>query len=135
MLCSRRAERRVTDFWPIKGDELCKLEIDGVPPSDNLVYRTGNSRNRFALYLSDKGSQWKQLVSFYAMSSGLKPTAEPVALKIEIYFPDRRKRDVQNYLKLTCDALQGHLYFDDCQISKLTLEKKAGPAKTIIKWK
>jgi len=37
-----------------------------------------------------------------------------------------------NYIKLTCDALQGIAYLDDKQIHKLTLVKRYGESKTEI---
>lgn len=45
----------------------------------------------------------------------------PVHFRMETHMPDRRRRDVQNYLQQVCDALEGVVYVDDWQIHKLTL--------------
>lgn len=44
-------------------------------------------------------------------------------VKIDLYFKDKRRRDVDNYNKLVLDALEGIVYEDDKQIQKLIVEK------------
>lgn len=39
-----------------------------------------------------------------------------VRLDATLYFPDHRRRDVQNYSKLVSDAMSGVVFTDDCQI-------------------
>jgi crossover junction endodeoxyribonuclease RusA len=44
-------------------------------------------------------------------------------MKIYIYPPDKRKRDIDGILKATLDSLQkAAVYDDDCQIKKLYCE-------------
>lgn len=46
-----------------------------------------------------------------------------VSLKIELHMGDLRKRDWDNYHKLSMDALNGIMWVDDSQITKVTVEK------------
>ncbi len=57
-------------------------------------------------------------------AGGRKPLAGKLAVEVEIYPPDNRRRDVDNIQKALLDALQhGGAYVDDSQIVKLSLEK------------
>jgi len=47
----------------------------------------------------------------------------PVSVTIALYFGDKRARDIDNYHKLSLDALSGIVYADDSQIQKMTVEK------------
>ncbi len=44
-------------------------------------------------------------------------------LKVEVVYGDRRRRDVQNIFGSVCDALNGVLYEDDCQIRRVAAQK------------
>jgi Holliday junction resolvase RusA-like endonuclease len=112
-----------------------KIIIDNIPPSDNLVYRKGNARNRFAMYLTVEGKAWKEEIAL--RTNKYTPIDKQVEVRIEITFPNRRRCDVQNRIKLTLDALQGNVYKDDSQVVDLRLIKKykKGIKKTIIEWR
>ena len=45
-------------------------------------------------------------------------------LTVEVWFPDRRRRDIQNVLKQPLDALEGVAYLDDCNIWSLSVERR-----------
>lgn len=48
----------------------------------------------------------------------------PIALEIDVFPPDKRKRDLDNVLKVTLDALQNAgLFDDDYQVSRLFVER------------
>jgi Holliday junction resolvase RusA-like endonuclease len=49
--------------------------------------------------------------------------AGPVRLEARFWLPDRRKRDISNFVKLLGDGLSGVVYFDDQQIEHETLIK------------
>jgi len=61
-----------------------------------------------------------------------------IVIEANIYFWDRRTRDIDNYNKLWMDSLSGILYEDDKQIIGLILYKhydKENPRITIdVKW-
>ena len=98
-----------------------KIRIDQLPPSDNSVYRR---RGGYGMYLTQEGKAWKELVSI--MANKFKPLEGEVAISLEFVFTDKRRRDAQNHIKLTLDALQGHFYLDDSQIHHLTVIKRYG---------
>ena len=43
----------------------------------------------------------------------------PVEVSLDVYFPDKRRRDLDNVLKAVMDALNGVAYQDDSQIVRL----------------
>ena len=56
----------------------------------------------------------------------LKPLDGPLEIFIDVYPPDRRRRDVDNVQKALLDALaHGGAYHDDSQIARLTIERQA----------
>lgn len=50
-----------------------------------------------------------------------KPLTGSIRIEIELYFGDRRKRDWDNFHKLTVDSLTGIVWEDDCQIREATV--------------
>jgi len=44
-------------------------------------------------------------------------------LSLELYFGDKRVRDIDNYNKLILDALSGLVFEDDKQIQELNIKK------------
>lgn len=53
---------------------------------------------------------------------GQRPTMrDKVCVTITLYEPDKRRRDVSNYLKMAMDALVRVCFVDDSQIDKLTV--------------
>jgi crossover junction endodeoxyribonuclease RusA len=55
----------------------------------------------------------------------MKPLSGNLSVAIDMYPPDRRRRDVDNIQKSLLDALMhGGAYHDDSQISKLTIERR-----------
>ena len=98
-----------------------KLAVDQLPPSDNSVYRR---RGGYGMYLTQEGKDWKELIE--TLSRKYQPTDQEVAVCLEFVFTDKRRRDCQNHIKLTLDALQGHFYLDDSQIHHLTVIKRSG---------
>lgn len=46
-----------------------------------------------------------------------------IRIHIIFYFWDKRRRDLDNYLKIILDSMTWLVYNDDCQIQKLVLEK------------
>lgn len=60
---------------------------------------------------------------------------EDIEMDVSLYFPDRRRRDVDNYHKLSLDSLEEIVYKNDVQIVKMTIEKfidKKNPRIEII---
>lgn len=61
-------------------------------------------------YQWEAKSQWKG-----------KPLAGDIEVSITLYFGTKRKADLDNFNKLSLDALTGVAYLDDSQIAKLHL--------------
>lgn len=51
------------------------------------------------------------------------PITENISIRVRLYFGDRRKRDWDNYHKLSMDALSGIVFVDDVQIVSALVEK------------
>jgi len=52
-----------------------------------------------------------------------KPLTKEIDLRIELFFGDNRKRDIDNYNKILLDAFTGILWIDDSQIQSLLIIK------------
>jgi Holliday junction resolvase RusA-like endonuclease len=76
------------------------------------------------MYLTAGGRAWKEQVEW--LVKHFKPLEGKVAVSLEFVFTDKRRRDAQNHIKLTLDALQGYFYKDDSQIHYLTVIKRHG---------
>lgn len=87
---------------------------------DNRRYGLAAGR----IVLSRRYRAAKGAVHLLALGQVARPRprfpAEPVRLHVDLYAPDRRRRDLQNLAKLLCDALQGTVYADDAQIAEIT---------------
>jgi len=96
-----------------------------IPPSVNHYWMTSGKRR----YLSTEGRAWKELVSVCLRVPSIPLDRwihfdSPLEMEVTFTFPDNHRRDIDNYLKGTLDALTGILYKDDSQIIKLTVQKQ-----------
>ena len=58
----------------------------------------------------------------------------PVELSIACVFGDLRRRDLDNVVKAVCDGLNGVAYADDCQVTRISAERRQGSSEcTIVK--
>ena len=93
------------------------------PPSINHYWRMVNGR----MLISREGRAFRRRVCSVLAALGAKPLSGPLAVRIEVYPPDARRRDIDNVQKALLDALQhGGAYHDDSQIVRLIAEKQ-GP--------
>ncbi len=98
---------------------VIELELP-YPPSANHLYRRVGSR----MLISREGRKFRQRVCAILATTGVRQFDGPIRLQIEIYPPDRRRRDVDNAQKAILDSLQhGGLYRDDSQVAKLEIER------------
>lgn len=101
-----------------------EITLKGNPQSTNHIYKSV-CRGRFAsVYMSEAGKKLKksyqdQLKKQYKG----KPKKGDIDLRIEIFFGDKRVRDIDNYNKLVLDACSKILWVDDSQIQSLLLIK------------
>jgi crossover junction endodeoxyribonuclease RusA len=91
---------------------LVKLELPW-PPSANHYYRRVGPRT----LISRAGREFRRQVAQILATRHLSPALSRLAVTVEVFPPDRRKRDADNLLKSLLDALQhGGAFPDDSRI-------------------
>lgn len=91
------------------------------PPSVNHYYRHVGAK----VLISREGRKYREMIVSRFRSEDVKTFRCPVEISIELYPPDRRRRDADNSLKCLLDALtHGGLYGDDSQIIRLVVTKR-----------
>ena len=112
-----------------------------MPPSVNQIWRPGIKYGKPHIYLSDAARNYGHLVKI--VSRWCNPYICNVALEVYVYRP-KNIGDIDNYLKVMLDNLQGGLYVNDKQITELHIYKrvdrdnprvevKAWPARELTK--
>jgi len=84
------------------------------PPSGNRYWRHVGTR----VVLSAEARAYKADVACIMMEAWIEPTTLPVRLEVHVYRP-RRAGDLDNTLKVLCDALNGYAWVDDKQIVEI----------------
>jgi len=101
-------------------NKLQKIILLGNPLSTNHIYK----RHGNFIYLSKEGKNLKESYMWQIKSQYRgEPLIGSVKLTVELYFGDKRIRDIDNYNKLLLDACSGLLFIDDKQITELTIKK------------
>ena len=100
---------------------MTHILINCCPPSVNHSYRAYRGR----VVLSKRAREFKEIVAENLPEEFVKITGK-VKLDITFSFKDRRKRDIDNYLKVLLDSLKGLAFEDDDQIYELTVKKHIG---------
>ena len=99
------------------------FSFDFAIPSTNTYYRKFQNR----MIISEKGRQFKTDIAFLCKNLKLKKTFGKVSIEVEMFFKDKRKRDIDNYAgKALFDAIKDVLIEDDDQIYEMTARKKIG---------
>jgi len=89
------------------------------PPSVNHYYRRVGHRT----LISREGRKYRNEVCAILRDLHLSPLDGELAMTVDAYPPDKRRRDADNILKSLLDALQhAGAYYDDSQIKKLSVE-------------
>ena len=112
------------------------LEFDlPFPPSINQYYRRTGKRT----LISRNGRAFREKVCSIIANSGIEKLDGPLEVHLELYPPDKRKRDVDNYQKSLLDAMEkGGVYKNDSQIIRLETTKcepVAGGGVIVRIWK
>jgi crossover junction endodeoxyribonuclease RusA len=90
------------------------------PPSANTYWRNLSDRT----LISRKGRRYRKEVAALLMLERARPMLGALILRVKVYPPDRRKRDLDNILKALLDALEhGGAFEDDNQIAALHIER------------
>lgn len=107
------------------------LDVD-IPPSVNNLYGTtvftdrgGNQRSR--RYLTADGRFYKEHVGWEAKSKanakGWEYKGGRIALAIGLIFPNKRRRDISNCIKIIEDAIAEVLGFDDRVVDSVLVQR------------
>lgn len=120
------------NFWAdFQGGEERILTLP-YPPSVNHIWRHVVIKGTVRTLLSKEGREYKAKVR--GGIGGENDTfAGRLAVRIIVYPPDRRKRDIENVCKILCDSLSREIkggklvfsgvWFDDSQIDVLHVER------------
>ena len=89
------------------------------PPSTNRYWRTFQGR----MIISAEGRSYRKAVADQVLiQRGAKHLEGPLVVVIEAWRPDNRRRDLDNLLKATLDAMtHAGVYEDDSQIVDLRI--------------
>lgn len=100
------------------------------PPSINHYYRYVGGRP----LISKSGREYRKRVVGAVEDELLSPLDGRLDLSIDVYPPDRRRRDLDNVQKPLLDALQhAGVYLDDSQIDRLlTVRQKVVAGGQVI---
>ena len=99
---------------------MLELELP-YPPSVNHYWRRVGART----LISRGGRAFRQSVCAILAARGIQPMDGPLEVLIDVYPPDRRRRDIDNLQKALLDALaHGGAYHDDSQIARLTVQRR-----------
>jgi len=99
---------------------MIELELP-YPPSVNHYWRRVGART----LISRGGRAFRASVCSILAGCGIEPMDGPLSVEIDVYPPDRRRRDIDNLQKALLDALaHGGAYHDDSQIARLTVQRR-----------
>lgn len=100
------------------------------PPSINRYWRHVGTR----VLISKAGRRYRSDVAAVLTAERVKPLEGELAVQIDVFPPDRRRRDLDNTLKALLDAMQGGAYVDDNQIGELHVERHhvEKPGKVVV---
>lgn len=90
------------------------------PPSVNSYY----THTRNGIFIGKKGVQYRKDSSLCIVEQlgDIDTISEPLHMEVVLYPPDRRKRDLDNYMKCLLDAItHAQLWEDDSQIDQLSI--------------
>ncbi|MEV2911552.1 RusA family crossover junction endodeoxyribonuclease [Paenibacillus larvae] len=94
-----------------------RLVLEGLVPSVNHMYRNAYKGKRAIRVLSQEAREWYEetviLASDWRKKNGWKTAGGKVIVRLWFYFPDRRRRDTHNGLKILLDALEDARFYDD----------------------
>ena len=113
------------------------------PVSTNMYYRSIIVRGHVQVLISKAGRLYRQDVGRALFVNRIDPLAGPLAMDLDLYPPDNRKRDVDNVQKPILDSLKRHkkdkgqlawlFSNDDSQVRRLLTEFRTNwPAGKVV---
>lgn len=93
------------------------------PPSVNHYWRQNYKRGH--TYISQEGLTYRDRVFVLVRNKRVKTMKGRLRVVVEVYPPDRRRRDLDNTQKALNDSMQNARVFeDDCQIDDLRIIRR-----------
>jgi Holliday junction resolvase RusA-like endonuclease len=101
------------------------ITLKGQPLSTNHIYKH-TCRGRFAsVYMSSDGKALKEnYIKQLSKQWKEEIIKDELSIHYVLYFGDKRKRDIDNHLKIIQDSLSGIVFEDDSQIKELYVRKE-----------
>ena len=101
-----------------------KITLSGNPISTQTIYKY-TCRGKFGnLYMTKRGKDLKEQYQWEAKQQWLEDIITGnCAVKVDLYFKDKRRHDCDNYNKLILDSLENIVYKNDDQIQELLIRK------------
>lgn len=101
------------------------IVLSGTPPSTSSIYKYRNAGKFIQGYMSAEGKTKKEIYQWEMKSQWRDKTLnEDIDIDVTYYFPDKRRRDWDNFGKLWMDAGTGIIWVDDSQIINAYVHKK-----------
>ena len=103
------------------------------PPTVNTYWRANGNRR----FISAAGKKFREAAFKIIKAADVIQIEGDCRVDVDLYLPDRRKRDIDNILKPILDILQlAGVIKDDCQVQELTVARlgleKGGRARVKI---
>ena len=106
-----------------KEKQIFKFTFKGEPKTKSNSYFAGKGK----FYVRKANKQYedslKRKIKNIAKKKKHEPTSKPVKVVIRYYLGSKRRKDLQNLPKTTCDAMNKIVYEDDSQIVMLVITK------------
>ena len=105
-----------------------------LPPSANqrlIPYVINMTRRIIGIKDSPKYREWMELEARKIKNEIQAPYVEPVYVYMEITFPDKRKRDLDNMAKPVCDVLKLAGIYEDDSLIEFLLCRRLPPDKKL----
>lgn len=97
-----------------------KIILSGPPQTTNTLYR----RHGHTIYMTQEGKATKQSYRYQAIKQWSRPISDKdFAVEVDLYFPDHRRRDIDNWHKILLDSLTDLVWKDDSQIIEMKVRK------------
>ncbi len=112
---------------------MLTLHLPFPPTTNNLYVNLRGARG--GRFISKGYKAWKTKAALVIGRQTLEPIPGAVMLSIVLGRPDRRARDLSNYIKALEDALVQHkLIQDDSMVQSLSVSWGSTPGATVRVW-
>ena len=95
-----------------------RFSVHGVPRPKERPRKGASGK----FYTPAATRSYEGLVRFFAAAAAKGcpfPTSTRLAVSLSVYWPDQRRRDIDNAAKAILDACNGILWMDDSQVDEL----------------